>query len=376
MTLHSMPSIAPHITSLLRGQKLQDISFVEHPPAKWSWHLALAMARAIMDPGTKQYWDLHRDKGIQELCTYLGQTWSRRSKANLADFPDIFPHAVALFETLMMRSQQALIRLYGPEGDKVANYVSQGLMTEGIEQYPKWLQSYYDMRQSIETDDTLQNHLNTYVARYPTGWTQDNEMRYQHAAETSWHLLSVHPPMESTMEWFNPESMAVIPIRTVVSSHTSTVESADDIAGVPYEALTLSKQGAVQITGLLGQNHEVSYIFNLSFSPAPVAGSRPLHAQVIIKRSTELTDNASLQQMHAMTLAHAVTKSLGIWLNHDDIKAQTKRIKFEPSVSVECELRDPEANLVWLDTVQDHLQQFMQEAFNLPTPESSIRRTL
>ena len=376
MTLHTTPSIAPHITTLLRGKKLQDISFVEHPPAKWSWHLALAMAKAIMDPATKQYWDSHKDKGLQELCTYLGQTWSRHSKTNLKDFPDIFPHAAALFETLMLRSQPALIRLYGPDGDKVTSYVSQGLMTEGIEQYPHWLQSYYGMRQSIETDDTLQNHLNTYVARYPSGWTHAKEARYQHAAETSWYLLPVHPPMESIMDWFHPATMAVVPIRTVVSSHTSSVDSADDIAGVPYEALTLSKQGAIQITGLLGQSHEVSYIFNLSFSPAPIAGSRPLHAQVIIERSTELTDEPSLQQMHAMTLAHAVTKSLGLWLNHPSIKEQTKRIKFEPSVSVECELRDPEANLVWLDTVQDHLLQFMQEAFNLPTTESTIRRTL
>lgn len=376
MMLNSLPSIAPHIASLLRGTKLQDISFIDHPPAKWSWHLALAMASAIMDPGTKQYWTAHREKGLAELSTWLGQTWVKRSKVNLADFPEIFPHATALFETLLLRSQSALIRLYGEEGAKVGHYIAQGMMAEGIEQYPKWMQSYYEMRQSIETDDTLQNHLNSYVAYYPMGWTQDKEMRYQHAAETSWPLLSVHPPMESSMEWFNPTAMAVIPIRTIVSGHSANVESADEIAGVPYEALTLSKRGAVRITGLLGQNHEVKYQFNLSFSPVPVAGSRPLHAEVIIEQSTELTDEPSLQQMHAMVLSHAVTKSLGIWLNSPSIKLQTKCIKFEPSVSVECELRDPKANLVWLDTVQDHLQQFMQESFNLPNVVSSIRRTL
>lgn len=376
MTLHSLPSIAPHITSLLRGTKLQDISFVEHPPAKWSWHLAMAMATAIMDPGTKQYWASHRHKGLEELSTWLGQTWVRRSKTNLEDFPDIFPHAVALFETLLLRSQPALIRLYGVEGSKVAHYVSQGLMIEGIDQYPRWMQSYYEMRQSIETDDTLQNHLNQYVERYPAGWTKEKEVHYQRAAETQWPLLPVHAPMESTMEWFNPTSMAIIPIRTIVSSHSSEVDGADDIDGVPYEALRLSKKGAIQITGLLGQKHEVGYILNLSFSPMPVAGVRPLHANVIIENSTELTDEASLQQMHSMALAHAVTKSLGSWLNSALVKEQTKIIKFEPSMSVECELRDPEANLVWLDTVQDHMQQFMQEAFNLPTNESSTRRML
>lgn len=376
MTLNSPPSIAPHIKSLLRGIKLQDISFVEYPPAKWSWHIAMAMASAILSPATKQYWDNHAHKTKADLEMWLGQTWVRRSKLNLSEFPEIFPHAAALFEILMLRSQPALVRLYGDDGAKVSHYVLQGMMTEGNLQYPGWLQSYYDMRQSIEVDETLQNHLNQYVSQYPEGWTKEEEVRYQHQNETAWPLLPVHAPMESTMEWFNPQNMLVTPVRTVVSSHSQEVEGIDEIDGVPYEGLRLGKKGAIQITGPLGQRHEVSYVFNLMFSPVPVAGTRPLHAHVLIERSTELTDEASLQQMHAMTLAHAVTKSLGAWLNAPLVRIQTKNIKFEPSVSVDCELRDPEANLVWLDIVQDHLKQFMQEAFNVPHEVSSIRRTL
>ena len=376
MTLNSLPSIAPHITSLLRGTKLHDISFVEHPPSKWSWHLALAMASAIMDPGTKRYWATHEGKNLQEMGTWLGQTWSRRSKNNLTAYPDIFPHAVALFETLLLRSQQALVRLYGKEGAKVAHYVAHGLMLEGMELYPQWMQSYYDMRQSIETDESLKTHIEQYVAEYPQGWTRDKEMRYQHDTESSLPHLPVHAPMETILEWFNPATMQLTPIPAVISSDSAFIEVSDNIDGVPYEALKFSKKGAVQITGLLGQLHEVSYQFDVLANPIPLAGSRTLHAHVLIENSVQLTDNTSLQEMHALTLAHAVTQSLDVWINSNLIQEHVKSVKFEPSVSVDCELRDPEANIVWLDTVQDHLQQFMQEAFNLPTPESSIRRTL
>lgn len=336
----------------------------------------MAMTGALLSPATRDYWDSHIHRERADLESWLGQTWVRRTKINLAEFPEIVPHAVALFETLMLRSQPALIRLYGENGVKAAHYVLQGMMTEGPLQYPNWMQHYYDMRQSIEVDDVLQNHLNQYVSQYPEGWTKEEETVYQDKNETAWPLLPIHAPMESVMEWFNPANMTVTPIRAIVSSHSQEVEGVDDIDGVPYEGLRLGKKGAIQITGVLGQRHEVSYVFNLMFSPVPVAGTRPLHAHVLIERSTELTDEVSLQQMHAMTLAHAVTKSLGTWLNAPLVKQQTKHIKFEPSVSVDCELRDPEANLVWLDIVQDHLKQFMQEAFNVPHEVSSIRRTL
>lgn len=332
------------------------------------------MASAIMDPGTKMYWASHEGKSLQEMGTWLGQTWSRRSKNNLAPYPDIFPHAVALFETLLLRSQPALVRLYGKEGAKVAHYVAHGMMREGMELYPQWMQSYYDMRQSIETDESLKTHIEQYVAEYPQGWTRDKEMRYQHQAESSWPHLPVHAPMETTLEWFNPATMRLTPVDAVISSDSSAIEAADNIDGIPYEALKFSKKGSVQIAGLLGQLHNVDYQFDVLTNLIPLAGSRTLHAHVLIENSVQVTDNASLQEMHALTTAHAITQSLDIWINSNLIQDHIKSVKFEPSLSIECELRDPEANIVWLDTVREHVQEFLQEAFKVPTIGPATRR--
>lgn len=359
-----MPSIGPYITSALRGTKIKDISFIDHPPSKWSWHIALALKSALLDPKTKRYWSSHPEMTLQEMGIFLGQTWVRRSKLNFGDYPEIYPHATALLETLLLRSEPALLRLYQKNGSNIGHCVAQGMQREGIEQYSQWLSHYYDMRQSIETDEVLQMQLSEHISLYPTGWTDDKETQFKMSELTSWPLFPYYPPMESTMTWFNPRTMASQPVRAINYTSEPDATAVDEIDGRPYEAIEQTQNGHSELIGPLGQLHNVGYQLKITYSHLPIARARPLHVEIIIKPSLSVSEDLSLQQLHAMFMVQSITENLQNWLNAPLVKEQLKGSRFEPSFSIDCQIRDPIANSNWQDTTQEEMQQFMNDYFS------------
>lgn len=355
-------TIAPYITRVLRGEKIPELSFVDHPPFEWSWNIAMALTIAILEPQTKKHWSTNPEMGLQEMAAHLGETWVNRSTVNFKKHPEIFAHATALMETLLMRSKGALERLYGPDGVKVAHFTAQGMHRQGMHLSNKWMTHYYDMRQSIETDDALQSHINEHVQTYPSSWSNDKERHYRmNDYSGHWPILPHHQPCDTSVDWFNPQTYSVETMGLSIHTDRVDAEPVTEINGRPAEGLSLDMDGHVVLENLIGQHYNVAYELAMAFSIQPIAGVRPLHLSLQVNASHAIPDDTSLQQTHAWAVVRHLKESLGFWLNTPLVRNKIREAPFQPSLSLRCNLRDPSANTIWFDTLNEQLQEFLAE---------------
>lgn len=362
MTAFTTNTIAPHLTRVLRGEKIPDLSFVEHPPSEWSWNLAMALTVAILDPQTKKHWSSNAEMGLHEMAAHLGGTWVQRSLANFKEHPEIFAHTTALMETLLMRSKGAMERLYGADGVKIGHFVAQGMHGNGIHTSPKWMSHYYDMRQSIETDEALQSHINEHIRTYPANWSPDKERHYRmNDYSGHWPVLPGHEQCKTSVEWFNPLTYAVEDLTVEIHTDRIDAEPVTEINGRPYEGLAMYMDGHVVLENLIGQHYNVAYDLTMAFSVNPVAGVRPLHMTLQVNASQNIPDEPALQQTHAWVVARHIKDALGFWLASPLVRNKLRDAPFQPSLGLRCELRDPSANTIWFDTLQAEIQEFLAE---------------
>jgi len=360
-------TIAPYICKILHGEKVDELSFIQHPPAQWSWNLARAMSYVLLDDSLKQYTQNQRGLTQKEVLAHLGETWIKKSKVNFRNHPYIMAHTTALLEYLVMRSNDALRRIYGEHGAELTHIVLIAMHTQGRKNYTKWHEEYYNMRQSIETNNTIQSYLTDHVRHYPYGWDETKERNYIRDSETHkrWPLFENHDTWLRDTLWFDPTSMATHSAKLCFKSHAVDAYRIDKIKEQPHEAVCLSKEVSVDLILPHNVTNSIFITELIEFGFTPIAGVRPMHISIKLAHTNNLNENLALQQTHAIACSNYISETLEEWLKYPLVREKTQNIPFQPSLTIKCEIKNPTSNALWSDVLNEQLTQSISDIFRI-----------
>lgn len=357
MSTVPIPFPPAYVTAAMRGTSIGNIPFTEYTPAQWSWHLAANFLSAVLQPSVLKYGHNH----LYERMEHTGKLWIQHSQKNFSAHPEIYAHAAALLESMLMRSEPALQRLYKKDVFKISRAVAKGIQAEGNKTSSTWMDDYYEMRHHIENDHATQEKLAHYAQQYPHGWNDRKEHDFQIRNLPWWPLLPQTPVVEKTLNWFDSHQLQSTTVLARSSVGTPGVDHCNEIHGIECAAIEMFQPGSTSIVSPLGTTHEVQYMLNMHYSFETLAGSRLFHLDVTIEPSVSISDDPSLQQLHAMYTVQTIAENVKQWIELPIVQMHFQKSRIEPSFSMNCLLQDPNANACWMDTFQESMTAFMMD---------------
>ncbi len=396
------------ILKALRGEELQDFSYLDYPPSEWSLAIAKALMMVILSPQTKTQIEGPRAylKSIH-VGSQLFQKWLPYTK----EYPHILPHAAAMAESVILGSKNALERMYGSQGVKVGHGLLSGFEYEGQRHLQTWHQDYFDMRQTLESDEATAAQVMSLRLQHPSDWTENKEAYYliTQAAAHMWATLPVlHPEGESsTLEWFDPSTLSVQAVPMYFDTEQGNAYQVERAGNDETSGLLLNVTGSI-----LSNAHEAldlpeqksTYRLSVSFSLGNLYVQRPIHVHLHVqdepypelafdalkpdvlpdmdfapikdappRKTTEVpatSKQLAIEQSLALELARRVGDTLNEWLCSEGMKHQMQRGRggFEPSLTVQVHKSDPARNTVWQDTLAPAMQSLLVTLFQVKDP--------
>ena len=360
----------PFITEAIRGEAVSEFSFLDRPPREWTLALAQLLMHSVLDPATRKSWGKYaaqNQNSVVEISKLHAQAWVRRSQELCKEYPHIMAHATAIFEKMSLASEEAFVRLFGASGTKIAHTLAKGLHEAGRSLYPSWDDDYYQMRQTLETNIEYQQQVEQHIKKYPRFWNAQAEQNFQmkQAESSAWPLPLMTSLMYDTINWFNAADLSQQQLKMKTQVVDTYAAPIDSVKEVEVSSVSMLWNGFVQVEGPLS-NHDVSYEMSATFSLDPVAGRRPLHIHIVIPNSLTLSDNASLNTTHSLATGEHLMKQLNAWLDQPIVKKNHKDFPFEASFEVSCDIKSPEQNVAWVDSISQTFQQALSARFNIP----------